>query len=122
MPLSVNAITFDCHNPGELALFWGAALDYKVTAEENKAIATPSDAHFSRLMFLKVPEGKTVKNRVHLDLRPSDTSRDAALDKLIGLGAQKVADFNEHSWAWTVLLDPEGNEFCVEQPIDASMA
>jgi len=122
VPLSVNAITFDCHNPGELALFWGAALDYKVTAEENKAIATPSDAHFSRLMFLKVPEGKTVKNRVHLDLRPSDTSRDAELDKLIGLGAQKVADFNRHSWARTVLLDPEGDEFCVEQPIDASMA
>ena len=122
MPLSVNAFIFDCHNPGELALFWGAALDYKVTAEENKAIATPSESHSSRLMFLKVPEGKTVKNRVHLDLRPSDTSRDAELDRLIGLGAQKVADFNEHSWAWTVLLDPVGNEFCVEQPIDASMA
>ena len=122
MPLSVNAFIFDCHNPGELARFWSVALDYKITAEENEAIATPSDAHSSRLMFLKVPEGKTVKNRVHLDLRPSDTSRDAELDKLIGLGAQKVADFNEHSWAWTVLLDPEGNEFRVEQPIDASMA
>jgi len=44
------------------------------------------------------------------------------VDRFIGLGARKVADFNEHSWAWTVLLDPEGNEFRVEQPIDASMA
>ncbi|MFP6566684.1 MAG: VOC family protein [Dehalococcoidia bacterium] len=122
MPLSVNAFIFDCHNPGELARFWSVALDYKITAEENEAIATPSDAHSSRLMFLKVPEGKTVKNRVHLDLRPSDTSRDAEVDRFIGLGARKVADFTEHSWAWTVLLDPEGNEFRVEQPIDASMA
>ena len=105
-----------------MARFWGAALDYKVTAEENKAIETPSDAHSSRLMFLKVPEDKTVKNRVHLDLRPSDTSREAEVDRFIGLGARKVADFNEHSWAWTVLLDPEGNELRVEQPIDASMA
>ncbi|MCD5398355.1 MAG: VOC family protein [Dehalococcoidia bacterium] len=105
-----------------MARFWGAALDYKVTAEENKAIETPSDAHSSRLMFLKVPEDKTVKNRVHLDLRPSDTSRYAEVDSLIGLGAQKVADFNEHSWTWTVLSDPEGNEFCVEQPIDPLMA
>ena len=106
MPLSVNAFIFDCHNPGELARFWSVALDYKITAEEKEAIATPSDANSSRLMFLKVPEGKTVKNRVHLDLRPSDTSRDAEVDRFIGLGARKVADFNEHSWAWTVLLDP----------------
>ena len=62
------------------------------------------------LLFLSVPEGKTIKNRLHLDLRPAD--RDAEVARLEGLGASRV-DIGQGEQTWVVLADPEGNEFCV---------
>ena len=116
MSLGVHSITFDCHNPGELAQFWGDALGYKVSVEEYGGIAVPPDGRGSRLLFLAVPEGKTVKNRVHLDLSPSGANMEAEVERLVALGAQKVELFEEPVGTWTVMLDPEGNEFCIEQP------
>jgi predicted enzyme related to lactoylglutathione lyase len=71
--------------------------------------AAPIGLH--RLAFQRVPEPKTVKNRVHLDLRADD--RRATVDRLVGLGAELVADHEIPELAWSVLRDPEGNEFCV---------
>jgi len=62
------------------------------------------------LLFLRVPEGKTVKNRLHLDLRPDD--QQAELARLLALGARRV-DIGQDDPSWIVLQDPEGNEFCV---------
>jgi Glyoxalase-like domain len=62
-------------------------------------------------MFSKVPEPKTAKNRMHLDLMSPDP--EAEVVHLIELGATRVADMNEYGYEWTVMADPEGNEFCV---------
>ena len=67
-----------------------------------------------RLLFVEVPEGKQVKNRVHLDLRPIDRARDDEIERVIALGARPLHDFrNEDGSGWLVLADPEGNEFCI---------
>jgi predicted enzyme related to lactoylglutathione lyase len=66
------------------------------------------------VLFIKVPEGKTVKNRVHLDLSPTDRTRDEEVERLIRLGARLVDDRRHTDGSgWAVMTDPEGNEFCV---------
>ena len=75
----------------------------------------PSDAAPGAvgILFLKVPEGKTVKNRLHLDVRPADgTTQEAELARLLALGAHQV-DIGQGDVPWQVLADPEGNEFCL---------
>jgi predicted enzyme related to lactoylglutathione lyase len=68
------------------------------------------------LLFIKVPEGKAVKNRVHLDLVPARDTRDQEAARLLELGAMLVADHRRpDGTGWVVLADPEGNEFCVER-------
>ena len=62
-------------------------------------------------LFAKVPEPKTAKNRMHLDLAAPDPETEIA--RLVGLGATRVADTDEYGYRWTVMTDPEGNEFCV---------
>jgi len=77
-------------------------------------IASPDGA--SRLLFLPVPEAKQVKNRMHLDLTPTDCTRDEQVAALLAIGATQVADFREPDGrGYVVLADPEGNEFCVER-------
>lgn len=67
-----------------------------------------------KLLFIEVPEGKQVKNRVHLDLEPTDRPRDAEIERVIALGATPLHDLrNEDGTGWLVLADPEGNEFCI---------
>ncbi|HKQ01164.1 MAG TPA: VOC family protein, partial [Actinomycetes bacterium] len=68
------------------------------------------------LLFIKVPEPKTVKNRVHLDLVPTDRTRDEEVERLLGIGATLVADHRRSDGSgWVVLADPEGNELCIER-------
>jgi len=77
-----------------------------------------------RLYFVKVPEGKTAKNRVHLDIMPSDQTQDEELARLIRLGATTVSD-RRPDIGWVIMADPEGNEFCVEMSraeLDAALA
>lgn len=66
-----------------------------------------------RLLFQRVPEAKTVKNRLHLDLHPGDGRRAGEVERLKGLGASVLREMNEPSGQWVVMADPEGNEFCV---------
>jgi predicted enzyme related to lactoylglutathione lyase len=110
-------ITFDCTDPGTLARFWGQVTGWPVIGEPNpghpdRAVGTPGEGH-PRLYFVKVPEGKTVKNRVHLDVMPADRTQDAEIARLTGLGARVVSD-PRPDLGWVILADPEGNEFCVE--------
>jgi hypothetical protein len=67
-----------------------------------------------RLLFQRVPEAKTVKNRLHLDLHPGDGLRAGEVERLRGLGASVLREVKEPSGAWVVMADPEGNEFCVQ--------
>jgi hypothetical protein len=66
------------------------------------------------LLFIEVPEGKQVKNRLHLDLEPTDRTRDEEIERVLGLGASPVLDLRKDDGSgWLVLADPEGNEFCI---------
>ncbi|MFD3532490.1 VOC family protein [Streptomyces sp. NPDC058664] len=111
----VQNVAIDCADAYELARFWSGVTDRPLDPD-----AGPGDretqvplAEGPVLYFNQVPEAKTVKNRVHLCLRP-ETSRDQEVDRLLGLGATFVADHrNPDGSGWAVLADPEGNEFCV---------
>ena len=114
--LKIGNVTFDCDNPARVAEFWGAALGYTVeNYNELFAGATHPDGTRPNLLFIKVPEGRSAKNRVHLDLAADD--REAEIERLIGLGATRGAThtMSEYNITWTVLQDPEGNELCVGQ-------
>jgi predicted enzyme related to lactoylglutathione lyase len=118
MSLDIAAITFDCANAAELGRFWSLALGRELDpAPPDQAeyfasigVATP-DPGRPAMMFIQVPEGKTAKNRVHLDLNAAD--RAAEVERLVELGATVVHDKDEWGTRWTTLTDPEGNEFCV---------
>ena len=114
----IKYMTFDCHGPKSLVRFWCAALEYETVNwdEYDAAVALPSDGLLPRLAFIKVPEGKTIKNRLHLDIEPSGTTMEAEVERLVELGANRIEQFDEPSGIWTVMADPEGNEFCVAQP------
>lgn len=118
MTLNIGAVTFDCAHAATLASFWSEALARPVdpgddaTSEFFASIGRSDPTPGSPiLMFIKVPEAKTAKNRVHLDLDASD--REAEVARLVGLGATVIHDRDEWGTRWTTLADPEGNEFCV---------
>jgi predicted enzyme related to lactoylglutathione lyase len=118
MTLTIQAVTFDCENAPALAAFWGAALGRSVDPAQDEHGVFFASIGFTEpqpgqpvMMFIKVPEGKTAKNRMHLDLNADD--RAVEVDRLVGLGATVVHDRDEFGTRWTTLTDPEGNEFCV---------
>jgi hypothetical protein len=117
----VNTITVDCHAWEPLVKFWAAASNLIEDPNDPNNPGDPAgllvhpDRHF-RLLFIPVPEPKTLKNRVHLDVTPVDATRDQEVERLIGLGATLVDDRRrDDGTGWVVLGDPEGNEFCVER-------
>lgn len=117
-------LVVDAADPHALAGFWARALDWDVTDEDdNEADVEPAGFRYPSpevlpLVFVRVPEPKSGKNRVHLDLASTSLEHQAALvDKVIGLGATP-ADIGQGDVPWVVLADPEGNEFCVLEPRD----
>jgi catechol 2,3-dioxygenase-like lactoylglutathione lyase family enzyme len=131
-------VTFDCADVPAMVRFWSAVLGYEqekppppfATWEEFAQVqGVPRDmwdawgsavdpaGEAPRLFFQRVPEGKTAKNRVHLDLRLSAREGSAGLaaevDRVVGLGAQRLTEHDELGSHWVVLRDPEGNEFCI---------
>jgi Glyoxalase-like domain len=114
--LKIGNVTFDCENPARVAEFWGAALGYTVqNVNEGFSMATHPEIVRPTLLFIKVPEARTVKNRMHLDVGADN--REAEVQRLIGLGATRgeTHKMPEYGITWTVLQDPEGNELCVGQ-------
>jgi len=107
----------DSVDPAPLARFWEAALGWRITEEEPDEVVleppagSPEDGVVPDLLFLRVPEAKAGKNRLHLDLRPADQAAEVA--RLEALGARRVDIGQGTSVTWVVLADPEGNEFCV---------
>jgi predicted enzyme related to lactoylglutathione lyase len=106
---SLAAITFDCADAHTLASFWSAVLDRPIADDPSPASAYLQGAPMWG--FIRVPEPKTAKNRMHVDLVSSD--REAEVERIVALGAMRAADVEEGGFRWTVLADPEGNEFCV---------
>jgi len=105
-------VVIDAKDPAALARFWAAVFDYEVVYEASDEVVIAQDEDtYPALVFVPVPENKTVKNRLHIDLNPDD--RDAEVDRLIGLGARRVDVGQGDDKTWVVLADPEGNEFCV---------
>lgn len=125
MASTLDTVTVDCADPGRLADFWAASLAWVVDdVDDDGAFIRPPEggpggpssgavaAKPSGLFFQKVPEPKTVKNRIHLDLRPPDSmAAEVERSKTFGATVQQRVDV-EGSF-WTVMLDPEGNEFCI---------
>ncbi|MFF3034142.1 VOC family protein [Streptomyces rubiginosohelvolus] len=117
-------LAIDCADPLALARFWCSVLDYEVQGveegEEVVSIGPPSVPEGKNrpgpvppaLTFARVPEGKTVKNRLHIDVNPTDREQDEEVERLLALGARR-ADVGQDGASWVVLTDPEGNEFCV---------
>ncbi len=107
----------DARDPSALADFWQAALGWRRTYEEHDEVVleppegSREDGVVPDLLFLKVPDDKHVKNRIHLDLRPAD--QNAEVGRLEALGARRVFIGQGDDASWVVLADPEGNEFCV---------
>src|SRR4051794_5968105 len=86
--LKLGNVTFDCENPARVAEFWGAALGYTVEHPgEGFSAATHPEGHRPMLLFIKVPEPRTAKNRMHVDLGADN--REAEIERLIGLGATR---------------------------------
>ncbi|MBI0297838.1 VOC family protein [Streptomyces sp. PRKS01-29] len=115
----VRHITFDARDPHTLARFWSRLTGYPLEDSEPDgewALIGPGQPGVPGLLFLRVPDAKTVKNRVHLDIQPPSGTRDAEVERLIGLGARVVDDRRtEDGLGWVVMSDIEGNEFCVER-------
>lgn len=115
-------LAIDCADPHGLARFWCAVLGYEVQDEGDGVvtIGSPSVPEGGArpgpvpptLTFAPVPEGKTVKNRLHIDVNPTDRDQDDEVRRLLDLGARRV-DVGQGDASWVVLADPEGNEFCV---------
>ncbi|MFI2611348.1 VOC family protein [Kitasatospora sp. NPDC018619] len=113
----VRHVTIDCADAHALAAFWVEALDGTLGegAEPGDEEVVVESAGAS-LLFIRVPEGKSVKNRIHLDLQPQGRSRDEEVKHLVALGATVLADHRRpDGTGWVTLADPEGNEFCVER-------
>lgn len=127
MALRWYTLVLDCHDIATQARWWAEVLGYKIVYEDEHEVeirrsdvsvdvVAPEDWMGSPpgIVFVPVPEGKTVKNRLHIDLAPHlGQDRDAEIRRLLDLGATPVDVGQDPDVTWTVLADPEGNELCV---------
>lgn len=110
----IDEIVIDCNEPGLLARFWSEVLGYEVCEiYPDEASIDDPEGLGPGIFFQKVPESKSGKNRVHIDLTVPEDEFDAALARLETLGAVQVDVGQGPYRAWTTMADPEGNEFCV---------
>lgn len=117
MTVRWQCICVNSTDPRRLGAFWAEALSWRTTYSSDDEVVlepppgTPEDGASPDLIFLKVPEEKSVINRLHVDLRPDDQA--AEVDRLIALGATRADVGQGPDVSWVVLADPDGNEFCV---------
>ena len=115
MTSTIRHVTIDCADAYALAEFWSQVLGQPLH-EEDRPGDEEALIEAAGLLFVTVPEAKTVKNRLHFDLQPQDRTRDEEVARLLTLGATLVDDQRTgDGMGWVVLADPEGNEFCVER-------
>ncbi len=126
MTVRIRSITVDCADPYLLAGFWSQVTGFHEDPgnpnrpEDPEGLIRAPDGYVN-LLFIKVPEPRQVKNRVHLDLIPPDTNpgtRDQEIERVLALGATLIEDHRRpdgKGWVW--LADPEGNDFCIERGV-----
>ena len=115
MGAQLREICIDCNDTARVADFWSKVLGWKVqTSQDDFVWMSESGEPFPGLVlvFAPVPEKKSVKNRIHIDVSPIGCDRDEEVERLLGFGATRV-DVGQGEVPWVVLADPEGNEFCV---------
>ena len=114
MAVRFSELLVDAVDPPALARWWGAALGWPVTEDDDEGteIADPGGTG-PKIVFVPVPEPKTVKNRLHIDLSPVGVTQAEELRRLLGLGATLVDVGQPETVSWIVLADPEGNELCL---------
>ena len=115
MACVLQEIIIDCADPAALGLWWSQVLGWPLTVNEHGiAWMSETGSHDARpmLVFIPVPEAKSVKNRIHLDVSPFGCDQGEELDRLLALGAVP-AEVGQGDSPWIVLADPEGNEFCL---------
>lgn len=119
MASSLRNITVDAGDAHALARFWAAALGWNVYFDDDPEVLVaptfpPVDS--PTMLFIPVPEPRSAKNRMHVDLSPTEGTRDEEVERLIGLGATVVEDHRtDKGGGWVWMADPEGNDFCVER-------
>jgi catechol 2,3-dioxygenase-like lactoylglutathione lyase family enzyme len=117
MDIRIQCLCIDSPDPASIASFWQGALGWRRTWDEPGEVCleppegSPEDGVVPDLLFLRVPEAKAPKNRLHLDLRPKDQAAEVA--RLEALGARRIDVGQGPEVSWVVLADPDGNEFCV---------
>jgi hypothetical protein len=106
-------VTFDSADPRAHAAFWSAVTGYQIGVERDDFVTlrAPDKRGVRQILFFKVPEPKTAKSRMHVDLAAKDP--ESEINRLVGLGATRVESREGNGTSWTVMLDPEGNEFCI---------
>lgn len=111
MTLVWEQVVIDAHDPRSLGRWWADALGWVTTFEDDDEVEIrPAPDVMPGLLFVRVPDAKAGKNRLHIDLRPDDQRVEVA--RFLALGAERV-DIDQGDVRWVVLADPEGNEFCV---------
>jgi len=119
MTSRISHTTIDSRNAYQQSVWWAQVLGMREDSQDPNEPGHAECMIFSvdgrtRLLFIEVPEGKQIKNRVHFDLRPTDVTRDEEVDRLLGIGATEVADRRRPDGSgWVTLADPEGNELCI---------
>lgn len=114
MSSRLAVIAIDAVRPRVVADFWCAVLGWQVVDEDAGGVSiAPPDRAWPTIDVLAVPEAKTVKNRLHFDLRADGVSTPEELERLLALGARRTDVGQEDDVSWVVLSDPEGNEFCL---------
>ena len=107
-------LVIDAHDAHAQGRWWANVLDYDITSDDADGVEISArDGSSPTLLFAQVPESKTVKNRLHIDVNPTDRDQEAEVHRLIDMGARPVDVGQRPEHSWVVLADPEGNEFCV---------
>ena len=116
--LRIQCITIDCENPAVPAEFWSKALDWPITISNDEEVVVEDPNGGADLLFLRNPDKRVVKNRIHLDLRPED--QDAEVKRLEAIGAKKIeiGQSADPRTSWVVMEDTEANLFCVLRALD----
>lgn len=124
MDIRIQCVVVDTADCERLARFWSEALGWRITHQSpDEWVIEPPEGSAEvdvapDILFVRVPESKTVKNRLHFDLRPRD--QEGQVNRLLGLGASRVNVGQPDDVTWVVMADPEGNEFCVLAPLSAA--
>jgi predicted enzyme related to lactoylglutathione lyase len=117
MPVTLHHLVIDSHDLPALARFWAGVLRWRILSErEREVVIGPDENAAMGICFMPVTDRKSVKNRLHLDLTSGAEDRDAEIERILSLGARRADVGQTGEESWTVLADPEGNEFCVVRP------